>query len=317
MVFKYFYNLSSDRRQSRVVRLEFVNDTKCQCRELDNIHHHSLAELNSRQSIINGRPANPPNDGSSLSSNQLNDQPLNSFSLNGNHLGGDNPINGDNEMGSFAPAVQHQNAMRSTDVHFNDRSTRFTIKDSYPANDQAARQPAIHRESSVRRPNQEDQFNVPSVQAADQPMDPYIKFEPWKDLKDLNNLNNLVLADDLSSVSTMERPSNAYWNNKKFNGKLTIQNLFDCKTAKHCPEPYTIIQTRNQAQNNLCYCGCKSRNVNCIKVMNGLRRLDNQQIQCVLSGQCLLPECLYTSDDYRFNKNTGHCPTREEVLGIY
>lgn len=327
VVFKFFYNLSSDKRQSRVVRLEFVNDTKCQCRELDNIHHHSLAELNSRQSIMNaGRPGN-----------QLNGNPLNENSLNGNRLAGDAGTqlgrfqlsNNELESNSFAP-VQHPNAMRSADLNFNDRSpsARFTINDSS--------HPAELTDGRATRPSQASGYargaNVPGdqfiVAQRNQPSlstdnlnslsnDPYSKYESWRDF------NNLVLTDDLSAAKTMERPpnsypySNSYWNNKKFNGKLSIQHLFDCKTAKLCPEPYTIIQSRDQRQNNLCYCGCKSRSVNCIKVMNGLRRLDNQAIQCVLSGQCLLPECLYTSDDYQFNKNTGHCPTREEVLGIY
>lgn len=302
VVFKYFYNLSSDKRQSRVVRLEFVNDTKCQCRELDNIHHHSLAELNSRQSIINGKPGNQLN-GSPSNGNQLSNL------SNGNYLA-DSPMNGNqinqpdhfrlsaNELGSFAP-VQHQNAMRSTEL--NDRSTRFTTKDRQPDG-----QPSGYASRT-------DQFIVSSLPAVHQPdpvIDSYSRYEPWKDF------NNLVLPDDLSNVKTNERP--AYWNNKKFNGKLTVQNLFDCRSqTKLCPEPYTTIQSRDPQHNNSCYCGCKSRSVNCIKVMNGLRRLDNQQIQCVLTGQCLLPECLYTNDDYRFNKNTGHCPTREEVLGIY
>lgn len=185
--------------------------------------------------------------------------------------------------------------------------------------------------------------------------DPYSRYESWKDFNNLVLNDDLSAAKtmqraassnfytnsdsnsyansypnsysnpnsnsnsnlDSNAYSYPNSYSSSYWNNKKFNGKLSVQHLFDCKTSKLCPEPYTVIQSRDQHQNNLCYCGCKSRSVNCIKVMNGLRRLDNQAIQCVLSGQCLLPECLYTNDDYQFNKNTGHCPTREEVLGIY
>lgn len=45
IITKYFYNLSSDKRQSRVVRLEFVNDTKCECRELDTFHYQ-LSDFN-------------------------------------------------------------------------------------------------------------------------------------------------------------------------------------------------------------------------------------------------------------------------------
>lgn len=124
---------------------------------------------------------------------------------------------------------------------------------------------------------------------------------------------NLIQSDQSKNFKIL--PSN--YLNKKFNGKLVIKNLFDCNTDLICPEPYTIIQTRNQEENNQCYCGCKSKNLNCIRVMNGLKRLDNYQIQCIQNAECLEPECLFKTNQLNFNRITGYCPSKEDVLEIY
>ena len=227
VIFKYFYNLSSDKRQSKVVRLEFVNDTRCQCREKDNHINHSLNELNNNQ----------------LNNNQLNDRSSYLTRLNGN---------------------ENANVIKLTD-------------------------------DLVKTNQYDNQYDNNRLESP--------------------NDNQI---DDQSNVKTIDK-AHSYWN-KRFNGKLIIKNLFDCKMIKHCPEPFSIVQQKDDL--NQCYCGCKSKSNynnfnNCIKIMNGLKRLDNLQISCILTGKCLEPECLFKTEQWNFNKYTGWCPNQKDVLGIY
>ena len=261
IVIKYFYNLSSNKKQNRVVRLAFVNDTGCQCREIDNVHPST-----NHNNLIKSDP-------SSYYSTKLKfdlNEDSNSIKLNEDQ---------------FKPIKLGQ----SIDQYSSVLSRESNSHNQFNTNPYDLNQPQIYKH--------QNQYGSPTRY-------------------DSSLSNNLVQTDldhqSNNNVKTTMNRSTNFWN-KKFNGKLSVKHLFDCRTNLICPEPYTIIQNRNEQQNQ-CYCGCKSKNVNCIKVMNGLKRLDDYQISCILNGQCLYPECLFKTNELDFNKNTGYCPTREDVL---